>query len=66
MARNNSQDRQYFTVPRGNRFATMMVAKRANFAGDLIFSGEGLPKGVTLQADTLPGKLRWQLASSAR
>ena len=57
VARNNSQDRQYITVPRGNRFATMMVAKRANFSGDLIFGGEGLPKGVTFQADTLSGKL---------
>lgn len=57
VARNNSQDRQYITVPRGNRFATMMLAKRANFSGDLVFSGEGLPKGVTMQADTLSAKL---------
>lgn len=57
VARNNSQDRQYITVPRGNRFATMMLAKRANFSGDLVFNGEGLPKGVTMQADTLSAKL---------
>ena len=57
VARNNSQDRQYITVPRGNRFATMMLAKRANFTGDLVFSGDGLPRGVTLQADTLPAKV---------
>lgn len=35
----------------------MMLAKRANFTGDLVFSGDDLPRGVTLQADTLPAKV---------
>ena len=56
VARNESQARQFITVPRGNRFATMMSAKRANFAGDLQYSAAGLPLGVKLLADTLPGK----------
>ena len=56
VARNESQARQFITVPRGNRFATMMSAKRANFAGDLQYSAADLPSGVKLLADTLPGK----------
>jgi hypothetical protein len=60
VARNDTQTRQYITVPRGNRFATMISAKRANFAGDLNFSAADLPGGVKLSADTLPGKLELQ------
>ena len=56
VARNDSQSRQFIVVPRGNRFATMMSAKRANFAGDLQYSAADLPSGVKLLADTLPGK----------
>lgn len=56
VARNESQARQFITVPRGGRFATMMSAKRANFAGDLNFQIGDLPDGVKMIADTLPGK----------
>jgi hypothetical protein len=55
--RNDSQSRQFIVVPRGGRFATMMSAKRANFAGDLQFNIPDLPAGVKLIADTLPAKL---------
>jgi hypothetical protein len=56
VARNDSQSRQFIMVPRGGRFATMMSAKRANFAGDLNYAVKDLPTGVKLIADTLPGK----------
>ena len=57
VARNDTQTRQYITVPRGNRFATMVSVKRANFSGDLAFKMDGLPTGVALQADTMSGKV---------
>jgi hypothetical protein len=53
VARNDPQSRQYIAVPRGNRFATLISAKRANFGGELVFGAEGLPSGVTLQADRM-------------
>jgi hypothetical protein len=56
VARNESQARQFIVVPRGGRFATMMLAKRANFAGDLQYVIPDLPSGVKLIADTLPAK----------
>lgn len=56
VARNDSQSRQFIMVPRGGRFATMMSAKRVNFAGDLNYQANDLPTGVKLIADTLPGK----------
>ncbi len=56
VARNESQARQFITVPRGGRFATMMSAKRANFAGDVNFHIGDLPSGVKMVADVLPGK----------
>jgi len=57
VARNDSQTRQYIVIPKGNRFATLISAKRANFSGDLDLSIEGLPEGVTLHCDTLPAKV---------
>jgi len=57
VARNDSQTRQYIVIPKGNRFATMVSAKRANLSGELIFSADGLPAGVTMQADTMPAKV---------
>ena len=57
VARNDSQTRQYIVIPKGNRFATMISAKRVNFSGDLAFSADDLPAGVTLHADTMPAKV---------
>ena len=57
VARNDSQTRQYIVIPKGNRFATLISAKRANFSGDLDLSIEGLPEGVTLHCDNLPAKV---------
>lgn len=56
VARNDSQSRQFIMVPRGGRFATMMSAKRVNYAGDLNYAAKDLPTGVTLLADLLPAK----------
>ena len=52
-----SQERQTISVPRGNRFATLLSAGRANFGGDVVFGAEGLPKGVKLHAEPLPANL---------
>ncbi len=57
VARNDSQTRQYILIPKGNRFATLMSAKRANCSGEIAFSADGLPAGVALQADTMPAKV---------
>lgn len=57
VARNDSQTRQYISVPRGNRFATVIAARRNNFSGDLAFSIDGLPSGMKMHADTMLGKV---------
>ena len=57
VARNDTQSRQYIAVPRGNRFATLISARRANFGGELVFGAEGLPSGVTLQADRMAANI---------
>ena len=54
VARNDSQSRQFVNVARGNRMATLMNVKRANFNGDLTFSVPGLPTGVSLHAEMMP------------
>src|SRR5207244_10168532 len=53
VSRNDTQSRQFITVPRGNRFATLISAKRSNFGGDLNFNITGLPSGVTMIADRM-------------
>jgi hypothetical protein len=57
VSRNDTQSRQVITVPRGNRFATLISAKRANFGGELVFGVEGLPPGVTMQADRMAANI---------
>ena len=52
-----SQERQAIAVPRGNRFATLMSAGRANFGGEVNFGADGLPAGVKLLAETVPANL---------
>jgi hypothetical protein len=52
-----SQERQTITVPRGNRYATVVVANRADFGGDLVLGSEALPQGVTLSAEPMPSNL---------
>ncbi len=51
-----NQDRQTITVPRGGRYATLVIANRADFGGPLTIGFEKLPPGVTVRAETLePG-----------
>jgi hypothetical protein len=40
-------------VPRGNRQAILVNATRTNFGGELAIAAEGLPAGVTLEADPM-------------
>lgn len=42
------QDRQQIYVARGNRFATLISASRANFGGNLVLEPEALPPGVRM------------------
>jgi hypothetical protein len=48
VSRNDTQSRQFIAVPRGNRFATLISAKRENFSGELQFAIQGLPPGISL------------------
>lgn len=50
---NDTQSRQFIAVPRGNRFATLIAAKRANFSSELVFQASALPPAVKLEADTM-------------
>jgi hypothetical protein len=53
VSRNDTQSRQFIPVPRGNRFATLISAKRSNFGSDLNFNITDLPTGVTMLADRM-------------
>lgn len=57
VARYDSQNRQWIAVPRGNRFGTLIRAGRNNFSGDLALNLEGLPEGIKMHAETLPGRV---------
>lgn len=54
VARNDTQSRQFIVVPRGNRFATLISARRENFNGELHFDFPGLPRGLRMDAPPLP------------
>jgi Bacterial pre-peptidase C-terminal domain len=54
VSRNDTQSRQWIAVPRGNRVATLVSVKRANYQADVRFRIDGLPPGVTMLADALP------------
>jgi len=53
VSRNDTQSRQFALVPKGNRFATLISAKRANVSGELVFDVPNLPQGVHLVSDRL-------------
>lgn len=44
-------------IPRGSRQAILVNASRVNFGGDLAIDAEGLPPGVTLEADPMVASL---------
>lgn len=51
-----NQERQTIVVPKGNRYATLLVADRADFGGPLTLGLEKMPPGVTFAADQMdPG-----------
>jgi len=54
IARNDTQTRQYITVPRGNCFGTLISARRANVSGELSLRMDGLPAGMKMLAQALP------------
>jgi len=57
VSRNDTQSRQFISVPRGNRFATLVSAKRVNFGGELVFDIDALPKGLTLLAERMAANI---------
>jgi hypothetical protein len=52
-----SQERQTISVPRGNRMATLMTVSRANFGGEVVLGADGLPAGMTLNAENVAANL---------
>ena len=56
-ARYDNETRKSIAVPRGNRFAVLLNVNRDSFNGDLNVTFDGLPAGVTMLADTVPGSL---------
>ena len=54
---NNSQERQTIVVPRGNRFATLVRATRADFGGEVTVTADGLPEGVTQASENVQANL---------
>src|SRR5438874_791115 len=52
-----SQERQTIDVPRGNRYATLIAAGRADFGGELVIGADGLPSGVSLSAENMAANL---------
>jgi hypothetical protein len=53
VARNDTQSRQFIPVPRGNRFATLISVKRANFSSPVHLTMDGLPKGMRMLAEEM-------------
>ena len=52
----NSQERNAVVVPRGNRYATLIRATRADFGGELKMLAANLPDGVSIQCENVvPG-----------
>ncbi|MCA9174498.1 MAG: PPC domain-containing protein [Planctomycetales bacterium] len=51
------QTRQQIVIPRGNRFGTLLTVSRANFGGDVTLDPAGLPPGVTMHYEPIPGNL---------
>lgn len=56
-ARYDNETRKSIVVPRGNRFAILLNINRDSFNGDLAVACDGLPAGMQVLADTIPGSL---------
>jgi hypothetical protein len=48
-----SQERQTIAVPRGNRYAALVQAARADFGGELVMGADGLPRGITVSSENM-------------
>jgi len=48
-----SQERQPVVVHRGNRYAALVTASRADFGGELVLSASGLPQGVAIATENI-------------
>lgn len=55
-----SQERQTIAVHRGNRWAVLVTASRADFGGDLALGTANLPPGLTAQTDTMVASVAQQ------
>ena len=55
--RNQSQVRKVISVPRGNRYATVVNIARSNLACDASFKSESLPAGMTMHVPAIPRAL---------
>ncbi len=51
------QERQWFIVPKGNRYATVLTTTRGDWAGELALEAAGLPRGVKMTADPVAAYL---------
>jgi hypothetical protein len=49
-----SQDRQWVSVPRGNRYATLVATTRRDMGGELQLEARGLPAKMTASAEPVP------------
>ncbi len=54
VSRNDTQSRQFVSVPQGNRWGIVLRANRRNFRKPLEILGKGLPDGVTMHAPEVP------------
>ena len=53
----NSQERNWIVIPRGNKFATVIRGIRQDFGGELKLSCPDLPDGVTMQCENMAPNL---------
>jgi hypothetical protein len=51
------QYRQSIVIPRGGRFGSLILGNRANFGGEVVLESQGLPAGITLQAQPMAANL---------
>ncbi len=54
-----SQSRQQVVIPQGNRFATLIMATRGDFGGQIRLLGENLPPGVTMHCEPMAANLQF-------
>ena len=53
----NTQERQTISVPKGNRYASLVKIKRDNFGGDVALTPSALPAGVAMNAGPILGNV---------